>query len=448
MNVVTQKLRKTKQEESAQEVIANGDNDESNYEEGAEEVSKNDAVIESQRGSVHGTYQEFDGDDNEIDGFQEATWGEVYRQCCCHTITEWFYIFLALCCLLTTLYFFLVGLEFLSTSAKSLTGCMAASLFPDDTNPIVGLIIGILVTVLLQSSSTSTSVIVSLVGNGIDAKAAIYMVMGANIGTSVTNTIVAMGQMGNGDELERAFAAATVHDMFNFLSVLVLLPVEAITGYLYHLTYWMTSNYEANDSESWKSPIKTMVYPLVKPVIQSNKKLLTEVASNPSVTCNDIYPIVCDGEPTYDNCASESYLKNSTEQPVRFGLIKCDKDWGCPVFFQEDVDQGQDMSSAGFCLVLGLMILCVSLVVLVMLLKKMLMEVSVSVVYKATKMNGYVAMLVGCILTFLVQSSSVTTSTLTPLAGIGVLPLESVRIVTIKVVYRFLHDTDSKYIFH
>lgn len=56
--------------------------------------------------------------------------------------------------------------------------------------------------------------------------------MGANIGTSVTNTIVAMGQMGDGDELERAFGGATVHDMFNFLSVAVLFPLELITGML------------------------------------------------------------------------------------------------------------------------------------------------------------------------------------------------------------------------
>jgi sodium-dependent phosphate cotransporter len=62
------------------------------------------------------------------------------------------------------------------------------------------------------------------------------MIMGANIGTSVTNTIVAMGQLGDGDQLERAFAGATVHDMFNFMTVAILFPIEIITGYLYYLT--------------------------------------------------------------------------------------------------------------------------------------------------------------------------------------------------------------------
>jgi sodium-dependent phosphate cotransporter len=141
------------------------------------------------------------------------------------------------------LYFFLFGLELLGSGAKVLTGCAAGAMFGDDTNPIAGLTIGILTTVLLQSSSTATSIIVSLVGSGaIAVEPAIYMVMGANIGTSVTNTIVAMGQMGDGDLLERAFAGATVHDMFNFMTVAILLPVEAATHYLAALAYTITKN--------------------------------------------------------------------------------------------------------------------------------------------------------------------------------------------------------------
>jgi Na+/phosphate symporter len=52
--------------------------------------------------------------------------------------------------------------------------------------------------------------------------------MGANIGTSVTNTIVSIGQITNKDEFKRAFAGATVHDMFNWLAVIILLPIEAL----------------------------------------------------------------------------------------------------------------------------------------------------------------------------------------------------------------------------
>lgn len=61
-------------------------------------------------------------------------------------------------------------------------------------------------------------------------KHAIPVVMGANIGTSVTNTIVSLGQVTKKNEFRRAFAGATVHDMFNWLTVLVFLPLAAATG--------------------------------------------------------------------------------------------------------------------------------------------------------------------------------------------------------------------------
>ena len=56
------------------------------------------------------------------------------------------------------------------------------------------------------------------------------MIMGANIGTSVTNTIVALGQSLDKNEFRKAFAGATVHDMFNWLTVIILLPIEWISG--------------------------------------------------------------------------------------------------------------------------------------------------------------------------------------------------------------------------
>lgn len=69
----------------------------------------------------------------------------------------------------------------------------------------------------------------------LDVKIAIYILMGANIGTSVTNTIVAMGQITNRKEFRRAFSGATVHDMFNWLTVIIFLPIEVITGKLVFL---------------------------------------------------------------------------------------------------------------------------------------------------------------------------------------------------------------------
>ena len=91
--------------------------------------------------------------------------------------------------------------------------------------------IGILGTVLVQSSSTFSSIIVAGIGSGmVKISIAVPMIMGANIGTSVTNTLVAMTQVGNPEEFERAFSAATVHDMFNWSAVILLFTVEVLTN--------------------------------------------------------------------------------------------------------------------------------------------------------------------------------------------------------------------------
>merc|ERR1719311_309015 len=188
--------------------------------------------------------------------------------CFCHTPAAWVKILFKLFWVCFFLYFFILGLEILGDGAQVVTGCAAGALFGDDMNPVSGLMIGIICTVFLQSSSTTTSIVVSLVGAGsVSVNQGIYMIMGANIGTSVTNTIVAMGQMGDGDQLERAFAGATVHDMFNFLTVAVFFPVELITGYLNRLTSLCVKNFTAKDGEKWVGPIKKFVGPLTKMVI-------------------------------------------------------------------------------------------------------------------------------------------------------------------------------------
>ena len=60
---------------------------------------------------------------------------------------------------------------------------------------------------------------------------AIYTIMGANIGTSITNTLVSLGHIHDRNEFRRAFAGACVHDAFNWLSVTLLLPFEIATNY-------------------------------------------------------------------------------------------------------------------------------------------------------------------------------------------------------------------------
>ncbi|MEL7225570.1 MAG: Na/Pi symporter [Cyanobacteria bacterium J06576_12] len=123
-------------------------------------------------------------------------------------------------------YLLIVAVGMIGTGFKSATGERAEELFAFATNPFMGLIVGTVATALIQSSSTVTSIIVGLVAGGLPVASAVPMIMGANIGTTITNTLVSLGHVGDENEFKKAFAAATVHDFFNLLSVVIFLPVE------------------------------------------------------------------------------------------------------------------------------------------------------------------------------------------------------------------------------
>jgi len=383
-------------------------------------------------GSTH--FGDVDFAEENTEEIGDASWGEVCRTCCVHTPQEWGFIAMGVFLVLFFLYFFLVGLSLLGTAAKVLGGCTAGSLFGDDTNPVAGVMVGILCTVLIQSSSSTTSIIVSLVGAGsISVKSGIFMVMGANIGTSVTNTIVAMGHLGDGDELERAFAGATVHDMFNFLSVGVLFPIELITGFLYHLSKAVVPD-EVGDGDKWEGPVKVLVDPLAGLILRANKSV-TKVLATGKGSCDTddvFYPVYCiGGEVGYKTCVPPKGGCDEGVECPKVGLITCDKDAGCPAFFQDGATRRDDEISGAVVFFLALVILIGCLVGLVTILQKMLMGVSTRIIYKATNINGYLAMLIGCGITILVQSSSITTSALTPFVGMGALRLEQMFPLTL-----------------
>jgi sodium-dependent phosphate cotransporter len=157
--------------------------------------------------------------------------------------------------------------------------------------------------------------------------------------SSVTNTIVAIGQMGNGDDLERAFAGATVHDCFNFLSVLILFPLECATHMLAKLTGFMVRNFETKENAgTGNGGIKVIIEPILSKIIISNSNVMKETAVN-SQTCAELgyYPTRCDpaGEHTYQACAKDGSV----------GLITCNKVHGeCPLFFMEGATQENDVT--------------------------------------------------------------------------------------------------------
>ena len=266
------------------------------------------------------------------------------------------------------IYTFLVGVSSLESGIKVMGADTQESLFSSVSNPVAGLFVGILGTVLVQSSSASTSVIVGLVGTGaLGVGDAVPMIMGANIGTTVTNTLVALAHMRQSEEFKRAFSAATVHDFFNLMAVSIVLPIELATNVLSNSAEKISEQLVGSAGSEWKSPIKKWV-----------------------------------------------------KEPV--GWLK---------------DLGDAIGASGNVLgtllvAIGLVIILISLAFITKNMRKLVADrIEASLNRVLGKGAGTVAMLLGLVITISVQSSSITTSIMIPLAAAGVVTLRNIYPVTL-----------------
>lgn len=160
------------------------------------------------------------------------------------------------------LYLFLGGVKLLESGIKGLGSEFTDTLFESVANPVAGLFVGILATVLVQSSSVTTATIVGLVAAGVvPVESAVPMIMGANIGTTVTNTLVSLANLRDAEDFRRAFTAATMHDFFNVIAVAILLPLELLTGFLSGSATYLAElvSGQTNLGGSFDSPIKGAV---------------------------------------------------------------------------------------------------------------------------------------------------------------------------------------------
>jgi sodium-dependent phosphate cotransporter len=271
--------------------------------------------------------------------------------------------------LLGLLYLFLVAVNGLGGGFETLGEDLLDSFFAATENPFIGLMVGILATTLVQSSSVTTASIVGFVAaplNPLPVANAIPMIMGANIGTTVTNTIASLAHMTRKEEFRRAFAVATCHDFFNYLAVFVLLPLELFTGYLGKTAAALTGALAGLSGADYDSPIKGAIKAGSRPIELLGGTL------GPTETWSAVIQIGVSG-----------------------------------------------------------VLIFVSLMSIVSLMRTAMRSRVESLVSRALGKNAAVAMLVGVIATVMVQSSSITTSLLVPLAGAGVLTLRQAFPVTL-----------------
>jgi sodium-dependent phosphate cotransporter len=255
--------------------------------------------------------------------------------------------------LLVALYVFLFSINLLGHSFKLLGKDFAVGLLETTSHPFLGLFLGITVTSLIQSSSTTTSIVVGLVAaGGLSLSNAIPVIMGANIGTTVTNILVSFGHATRRAEFRRAFSAAIVHDIFNVLSVLVLFPLELLFHPIEKTAVMLQSGFAGMGGMSLFNPIK--------------------YAIDPAVDAADLM------------ISSLPY-------------------------------------TAAIMIVLSLLLLFLSLATIVKRMRSNIIHRAETAIDRYLAGKDYRTFLIGAALTVAVQSSSVTTSLIVPLAGAGLL---------------------------
>lgn len=259
-------------------------------------------------------------------------------------------------------YLLLVAVAAIGGGFKLAAGDEAKELFAFASNPIAALVVGILATSLIQSSSTVTSIIVGLVAGGLPVHIAIPMVMGANIGTTITNTIVSLGHIRKGKEFKRAFAAATVHDFFNLISVVIFLPLEIMFGLLEKVGGYLASLFVGTDSLSIKG--FNFLKPIVKPPVK--------------------------------------FIENNV------------------------LGSFSDITTGVIMAVFGVVLIFIVITLIGKLLKALMVGKAKNIFHKAVGRGPVTGVGSGALMTVLVQSSSTTTSLLVPLAGTGVFTLRQV----------------------
>lgn len=234
-------------------------------------------------------------------------------------------------------------------------------------NPIVGLMIGMLTTCLLQSSSTTTTLIVGVVASGaVDVQMAVPMVMGANIGTTITNTLVSMGSITRSDEFKRSFAAANIHDVFNLLAVIVLLPLEIMFKIISTPAQMITEMMAGSSGGKAPNPLKTVL----KEIIHGIESFFAMI---------------------YDNNTF-----------IHAGLFLL-----------------------SFAMLIG------TLYLIVRTMKGVILSRAEVFFDKVLGKNAFYGVIFGMVVTAMVQSSSVTTSIMVPLAGAGVASLRTIFPITL-----------------
>lgn len=138
------------------------------------------------------------------------------------------------------IFFFLFAIKLLVASLGDFSNLLQANILTTTLDPFVGLFIGLLATAIIQSSSTTSTMTVAMVATGtLTIQESVPIILGANIGTTLTSTIVALGFISDKLAFRKAISAGVIHDFYNIALVIILFPLELYYGVLSNTSIYL-----------------------------------------------------------------------------------------------------------------------------------------------------------------------------------------------------------------
>lgn len=199
------------------------------------------------------------------------------------TTNQWFNLLL----FIISIYFFIIGIKLMGSGLKGTGSDFSKSLIRE-TTPFVGLAIGVFATAVIQSSSATTSMVVTWIAFSENPEElfpfAIPIIIGANIGTSVTNVLVSMGHIRHPPSFRKAFSGALVHDFFNVISAAIFFPLEWLIreltgkGILERLGYATAKLLVGTEGTEFNA-METILEPVLLPI----KERINDIGFHPEI---------------------------------------------------------------------------------------------------------------------------------------------------------------------
>ncbi|MBN1871814.1 MAG: Na/Pi symporter [Candidatus Omnitrophica bacterium] len=266
------------------------------------------------------------------------------------------------------LYTFLLSISLMSHAFKGFGKEFAETLISTTSNPFIAFFVGLLATSIIQSSGTVTSTIVAFVASGaLSVRCAIPIIMGANIGTTVTNTLVALGHFSRREEFRRALSCSTIHDFFNLLTAAILLPIELSTHYLERTAGFFAARFCEISGMNVRNPLDFIIKPAIRTI--------------------------------------DGIFIDAIHLPTKVASI-------CMLIF-------------------ALTTLFLSLIYGMKIMRSLIIERTETVLNNVLGKNATLVMLMGVFFTALVHSSSVTTSIMVPIVASGILTVDNAFPITL-----------------